>query len=773
MTTGFRLLVHLALAALFAVIFSVRVSAQVVPPQRFALLAADSSEAALDVRNTLVAAGLDVTIIDAGAGTTTPALTDLLTYDAVLTWSNLGYPYADAIALGHLLADYVDAGGGVVHGAFATIDDASLRLDGRWHAEGYAAFVPGSFRMGFGLTLVPEQPSHPILAGVATFDGGNQSLHVTASPQNCADVIAQWSNSQPLVAARSGPHGGRIVGLNFYPVSDASGNLQLWRSATDGGRLMANALGHAAASAYSANAPAIALLAADDPARVAGVGCQLHNLELFSRVDIVDVRSATPTLALLSTYDAALTWSAGAYADSTALGNLLADYLDRNGGVVQSIFQSYPEPGAHLEGRWGSSGYGPFSAAPVSSASALTLIPHDPGHVVLSGVTDFAGGDESYRSGPVSLDPTTTLVASWSDGEPFIVTGAHPSGGRIVGLNLFPAIRDTRLIANTLLFAANHAPIANAGGDQTIEATSSSGVSFILNGTASDPDGDSPLTFAWSGAGSASGPAVTVDAPPPAAPNKTQTYTVTLTVSDGKGGEDTDSIELTVRDSMGPVLSGVPSGVVTAEAAGPDGAEVSYGPVTAIDAVDGARPVECSHASAGVFPVGDTLVTCSSSDSRENGTSETFIVRVSESAAVAPGKAYGYGFVRGDRVHHEFVFAASENAAGREHGGLLLNVKSEVRGHRARITWRHDTFVARTADAVTFSAGATVLFSGVGRWNGTAGYRYEIFAVDKGRPGRGHHDAVRITITAPGGAIVAHIDADLTGGDVHLAGIGE
>lgn len=47
--------------------------------------------------------------------------------------------------------------------------------------------------------------------------------------------------------------------------------------------------------------------------------------------------------------------------------------------------------------------------------------------------------------------------------------------------------------------APNQPPIANAGADQTVDATSPAGALVMLNGTgSSDPDGDS-LTFSWIG----------------------------------------------------------------------------------------------------------------------------------------------------------------------------------------------------------------------------------------------------------------------------------
>jgi hypothetical protein len=89
-----------------------------------------------------------------------------------------------------------------------------------------------------------------------------------------------------------------------------------------------------------------------------------------------------------------------------------------------------------------------------------------------------------------------------------------------------------------------------------------------------------------------------------------------------------------------------------------------------------------------------------------------------------------------------------------------------------------DRFVARSVGFVAFSDDPsyrpgrprrpqvdTVLFSGVGMWNGASGYGYEVFAADQGEPGR-HRESVRITIRDAAGVVVAHVDGVLSGGNV-------
>ena len=770
-TVCFRIWLGAALAVLFWVSNPIDAAAQ-----KIALISAESPVEAADVRAKLISAGLtDVTIIDVANRTVppppTPTLADLLQYDAILTWSD--YSYTAPSALGDVLADYVDAGRGVVQAMFSFNPSVPLRLDGRWRSGAYEPFTFSLTQRVRNLTIVKTQPLHPILNGVATFDGGTSSYHGIVTTQGCADVVARWSNGQPLVATRLGPSGGRVVGLNFFPPSsDASSSY--WISSTDGEILMANALRFAAQPVPPADGPIVALVAAEEPAWMEDVRCKLQNLQLFTRVDGIDARSVTPTLPTLLQYDSVLTWSDTPYASSSQLGDVLADYVDQDRGVVQSGVSLSTGLNSRLDGRWLIGGYRPFTEGSVVAAPGQTLVPDAVGHVILSGIATFDGGASSYHASPVALDAATVMVASWIDGQPLAVVGSGPTGGRVVGLNLFPPSSDSRsdlwnrnsdgarLMANALLFAANHRPTADAGLDQSVEVSSAAGAAFSLTGTAADPDGD-VLAFSWSGAVTASGAAIVLDVPPPSAPNKTQTHSMTLTVSDGKGGEMTDSVDLTVTDTTAPTLHNVPAGMITADATSAAGAIVDYGVVTSTDAVDGDRPVVCLP--SGVFPIGDTTVTCSSSDSRENGTSATFTIRVTDVSR--PGAMQGHGFMQHGDARHEFAFSVSENTSGEEQGEFRLTVKT---GNGRRGSSGDGDFVATSVDSVTFN-GAAVLFRGEGRWNGQAGFRYEVQAADNGNPGR-NHDAVRIMLTAPTGS-VATAEGSLGGGNVILMRVRE
>lgn len=510
------------------------------------------------------------------------------------------------------------------------------------------------------------------------------------------------------------------------------------------------------------------------------VQASLQATNRFTQVDLIHVEAPnpTPTLATLLTYDAVLTWSDSPYAAPDAVGDVLSQYVDAGHGVVQATFAFFDaDPTLNLGGRWRTSLYDVFSVGSVAGAAGLTVAPLQPAHPILQGVLGFAPG-MVFLGTALTVVNGGDLLANWSNGEALVAARVGPLAGRVVGLNAYPPLLTdpvgTQLMANALAFAAspvgettNHPPTANAGGDQTLEATSPAGAVFSLTGTGFDSDGDS-LTFAWSGAATGGGATLTGTLAPPVAPSKTRSYTLTLTVSDGHGGTATDDVVVTVTDTTGPVLANVPAAMLTKPATSDAGANVSYGPVTATDAVDGARPVTCSK--SGLFPVGDTLVTCSSSDTRGNSTSASFTVRVTE--VTTPGAMVGAGLVRAGGYNYEFEFAVRERA--RESATLRVKV-TETPG-RSR---RDDRFCARTTDFVAFSDDPTirpgrgyrpqvdtVLFSGMGEWNGRSGYHYEVFAVDDVSR---QHESVRITIKAPNGSVVASVDGKVTLGFIESA----
>jgi|GEM_PF-5857374 len=158
----------------------------------------------------------------------------------------------------------------------------------------------------------------------------------------------------------------------------------------------------------------------------------------------------------------------------------------------------------------------------------------------------------------------------------------------------------------TVTVPANQPPVADAGSDQTVEATSAAGASVSLNGTnSSDADGD-PLTYNWTGPfGSASGATPTVTMP-------IGTNNVSLVVNDGQVNSAADSASITVQDTTAPVVTAPAD--VTVEATGPQTA-VAIGTATATDAVG---VVSITSDAPNDYSLGTTTVTWTACDAAGN-----------------------------------------------------------------------------------------------------------------------------------------------------------
>jgi hypothetical protein len=112
------------------------------------------------------------------------------------------------------------------------------------------------------------------------------------------------------------------------------------------------------------------------------------------------------------------------------------------------------------------------------------------------------------------------------------------------------------------------------------------------------------------------------------------TAAVTCSAADDAGNTTDGTFNVTVEDTTGPVFSGIPAGI-TKEATGPSGAAATFTEPTASDAVDGPVTVSCDAASGSTFALGETTVTCTASDIRQNLSTASFTVSVVDTTAPA------------------------------------------------------------------------------------------------------------------------------------------
>lgn len=410
-------------------------------------------------------------------------------YDGALTtvfgsgWQDLRYETVNPAALFGSTNKFIFMEGGADSGIpMGTFLTNNLPAISNWVASGGSLFINdapyfgGTFPMylGFGVTAT---------VGNTTTSAGVTNRTHTIFNGPFLPVVATYTGTSFGHATIAG------VGLTPLLTNSTSGNMVLAERKYGPGHLIFG--GMTAPSFHSPQPQATNLVyniltyagnlgAIPPSSRVAIYGAELNtgwnsdvsnkvfNTSLFNQVDfyLATGGQPTPTLAQLQQYGAVLVYSDNAFDDATALGNALADYADSGGGVVLAVFGMGTVGGYTPAGRLASGGYFPFTLGNTASLPALSLVPNQPSHPILSGVASFNGGSSSYRHAPTSPTAGASLIASWSNGDPLVGT-KRPTAGRVVGLNFFPPSSDSRsdfwtastdgakLLANSLFWAAN------------------------------------------------------------------------------------------------------------------------------------------------------------------------------------------------------------------------------------------------------------------------------------------------------------------------------
>jgi subtilisin family serine protease len=147
-----------------------------------------------------------------------------------------------------------------------------------------------------------------------------------------------------------------------------------------------------------------------------------------NRVDYFDASSAIPTLGYLSQYDVVVVMSNNFFANASQTGNILADYVDAGGKVIEAVASFATGGGWELAGRFVTGGYEPFVHGP-AEMFAHSLGSFDATHLIMQGVTALT---DALPAG-VGLKPQAVWVASWNNGKPLVAT----QGGNVVGINIY------------------------------------------------------------------------------------------------------------------------------------------------------------------------------------------------------------------------------------------------------------------------------------------------------------------------------------------------
>jgi Thrombospondin type 3 repeat len=215
--------------------------------QTVGVFAASADPSSLpDVRDLLMCTGEfeEAGTYDLTSGT--PALSDLLEFNAVLIWMDVAPENPDV--LGDVVAEYLDGGSGVVLAVGAMSPTIGLRgrflNEGRLPVTASETSIPGgnlTVAADPGFAWLPGINGHPTTVGLNDFDGGTGSFQALITPVGSTLVTASWSNGVPAILVQEPEVAGlgRLAVANILPPNDLSLPTS-WLSSGDGDRILSN-----------------------------------------------------------------------------------------------------------------------------------------------------------------------------------------------------------------------------------------------------------------------------------------------------------------------------------------------------------------------------------------------------------------------------------------------------------------------------------------------------------------------------------------------------
>jgi len=145
-------------------------------------------------------------------------------------------------------------------------------------------------------------------------------------------------------------------------------------------------------------------------------------------VEYFDCSSFVPAEVDLTPYDIVVVMSNYSFADATQTGNVLADYVDNGGKVIQAVASFASGGGWELAGRFVTGGYEPFTHGnPAFFPHSLGSFDSD--HPIMDGVTSLTDS----LTVDMDLQAGAEWVADWDNGTPLVAT----QGQDVAGINIF------------------------------------------------------------------------------------------------------------------------------------------------------------------------------------------------------------------------------------------------------------------------------------------------------------------------------------------------
>jgi len=181
---------------------------------------------------------------------------------------------------------------------------------------------------------------------------------------------------------------------------------------------------------HAVSGPDILLVHADlDSDGDSPIQTLLHAYGDLGSVDLFDAQVATPSLSLLKEYDVVITWSNYYYSNPTAIGDVLADYVDLGGKVINAV-GSIGTHGWEMEGRFITGNYTAMNGTYIINSDSCMGSYNTASPIMFgnSGVCDY------YRIAGTYLSPGSSMVATWGDWELFVAAKDDRS---VVSINGF------------------------------------------------------------------------------------------------------------------------------------------------------------------------------------------------------------------------------------------------------------------------------------------------------------------------------------------------
>lgn len=186
----------------------------------------------------------------------------------------------------------------------------------------------------------------------------------------------------------------------------------------------------------------IGVLGADDSASLRDVQSYLLGTGAFSAVDLIDTSQTTPSADELDRFSAVLVWSDSGFKEAQLLGDQLADYVDRGGGVVVaavSFDASNPFDPDAIGGRFDSQAYYVIAPGVDNTDEGRRTLGrlNDASHPIVQGISEIDGGPRSFHSPTVELTSGGQAVALWDNGDVLLAVKTVGQTRR-ADVNLFP-----------------------------------------------------------------------------------------------------------------------------------------------------------------------------------------------------------------------------------------------------------------------------------------------------------------------------------------------